>query len=640
MPRRTSCSGACCASRRRASIRSAPAISRRPGRSTSTTPKAAHVRPGDDRVGHRPVRGQRALRHAELPPGPPVLPGDPAQPSRPVRRGARSRPERIVETARRRGVTGARTGRSPSSARSRWRASSDGTSSRPSSRAESRSTGCGAPRTRFRIAGARRSAGGASRRRGAGGPSRRGRHGRRRGVRLLLRHAGLDLRCRRRRRSRSVCCEDARRLQRHVMTGAERAQNPWARARGLLLGALVSRGPRRRRGARGGARPDGRVHRLEEIWTRRDRAAGRPGARAGDRDRSSGPTGWPRVSRSAAARRCSTRLVERLASETPAGDRAAFAACSSAPAGSTPRSREAAGGPGRRRWRPGWGAVRLCRPPLQLGGSAGSWSGAVARRFRCRPSAGSAPGRCWPRCLCNPGPVHREQLLDWLWPDLDVERGLRAFHVTLHSLRRAIEPEIDRRSTARSIVRVRGRGLPARALGRRRDRRSTTSWAALRPPRRERVAAEARCRLLDAEGAYTGPLFPEWPYAEWAQSSAGARSIGPTRPCWSGWPSRSAPGMHREARLRWERLVALEPEREAFHRNLMLRYAEAGEKALALRQYHACRAVLRRELGVEASPETRGALPAHPRGQATSPTERWRPPRSAPRRKSGGSAAS
>ena len=51
--------------------------------------------------------------------------------------------------------------------------------------------------------------------------------------------------------------------------------------------------------------------------------------------------------------------------------------------------------------------------------------------------------------------------------------------------------------------------------------------------------------------------------------------------------------------------VGREPEREAFHRNLILGYAEAGEKALALRQYHACRAVLRRELGVEASPQTR-----------------------------------
>ena len=37
----------------------------------------------------------------------------------------------------------------------------------------------------------------------------------------------------------------------------------------------------------------------------------------------------------------------------------------------------------------------------------------------------------------------------------------------------------------------------------------------------------------------------------------------------------------------------------------MVTYARAGERAFALRQYHACRKVLREELGVEASTETR-----------------------------------
>lgn len=42
----------------------------------------------------------------------------------------------------------------------------------------------------------------------------------------------------------------------------------------------------------------------------------------------------------------------------------------------------------------------------------------------------------------------------------------------------------------------------------------------------------------------------------------------------------------------------------------MCLYARTGEKALALRQYHACRAVLRRELGVEASGDTRALYQA------------------------------
>lgn len=64
-------------------------------------------------------------------------------------------------------------------------------------------------------------------------------------------------------------------------------------------------------------------------------------------------------------------------------------------------------------------------------------------------------------------------------------------------------------------------------------------------------------------------------------------------------------GELREAIARYRSLVELEPEHEEWHRGLMRAYADAGERALALRQYHACRAVLRRELGVEASAETR-----------------------------------
>ena len=42
----------------------------------------------------------------------------------------------------------------------------------------------------------------------------------------------------------------------------------------------------------------------------------------------------------------------------------------------------------------------------------------------------------------------------------------------------------------------------------------------------------------------------------------------------------------------------------------MRAYAAAGERALALRQYHACRTVLRREQGIEPDPETRALYAA------------------------------
>ena len=48
----------------------------------------------------------------------------------------------------------------------------------------------------------------------------------------------------------------------------------------------------------------------------------------------------------------------------------------------------------------------------------------------------------------------------------------------------------------------------------------------------------------------------------------------------------------------------------------MLVYAQAGERALALRQYHACRALLRGRLGIEPCRETRDLYSALLRDEA------------------------
>ena len=52
------------------------------------------------------------------------------------------------------------------------------------------------------------------------------------------------------------------------------------------------------------------------------------------------------------------------------------------------------------------------------------------------------------------------------------------------------------------------------------------------------------------------------------------------------------------------RLLTLDPLREAAHRILMHAYAAQGRHASALKQFEACRDILKRELGVEPEPET------------------------------------
>ncbi len=71
-----------------------------------------------------------------------------------------------------------------------------------------------------------------------------------------------------------------------------------------------------------------------------------------------------------------------------------------------------------------------------------------------------------------------------------------------------------------------------------------------------------------------------------------------------------------------ERLVALDPLREASHRALIEAYVAKGEKPLAIKQYEACKLILKRELdvapGVELQ-ELRRSLDANDAKPVTSP---------------------
>lgn len=205
--------------------------------------------------------------------------------------------------------------------------------------------------------------------------------------------------------------------------------------------------------------------------------------------------------------------------------------------------------------------------------------------------------------LCASTPVHREQLLDWFWGHLPPDRALRAFHVTLYQLRRTLEPDLPR-GAAGSVVACEGETYRV-ALG---EADSFDLREFLVLARRAEDASDPASRLVAlqaAERAYGGPLFPEWPYAEWAQRRREDVEEYHRRVLELLADELLAADEPRPAASRYRRLLGLEPEREAWHRGLMRAYARAGERALALRQYHACRAVLRRELGVEPSAETR-----------------------------------
>ena len=207
--------------------------------------------------------------------------------------------------------------------------------------------------------------------------------------------------------------------------------------------------------------------------------------------------------------------------------------------------------------------------------------------------------------LCAGEPVHRDRLLEWFWPDLDPERGLRAFGVTLHGLRRALEPQRERGASS-SVIVAHGETYAVRL-------EEHDTWDAAEFERAARDAleasdaggAEAISALSGALEQYGGPLFPEWAYEEWSEPARG-RLAETQRQLLAALGGRLVTaGRAADAVPVLRRLVESEPGREAWHRQLMNAYVASGDGAMALRQFQACRTVLRRELGVDAGPETR-----------------------------------
>ena len=187
--------------------------------------------------------------------------------------------------------------------------------------------------------------------------------------------------------------------------------------------------------------------------------------------------------------------------------------------------------------------------------------------------------------LHRDAPQSRQRLAFLLWPGSTERQAHTNLRKVLYNLRRALPG-------AEQLIEIGPRTLQWRA--------DAPLW--LDVDHFEQALAEGR--LEEAVETYAGE-FLEGRYDEWL---AGERD-------------RLA-GLHLEAldRLarqhqqnqRWleairctERLVAHDPLREESHRLLMQLWGATGDRAQAVRAYHACAATLERELGIEPSPETR-----------------------------------
>lgn len=206
-------------------------------------------------------------------------------------------------------------------------------------------------------------------------------------------------------------------------------------------------------------------------------------------------------------------------------------------------------------------------------------------RFAVEYAGEAVPQRAWKRrrpvelltaLALAPGRVlHREELIDRLWPDKDLDAGANNLYRALHDLRRITGEDVV--TVERGAVRL-----------------HETTWVDV-AAFEEAVAGTSWDRVLEGLELYRGDLLPDDPYSD---------AIGPRR---EGLRQRFVDAALRVARQDREvevdrrihvlrRLVELDPTLEEGHRLLMAALAQVGRPGDAARQYAACVEALREQL--------------------------------------------
>jgi DNA-binding SARP family transcriptional activator len=191
--------------------------------------------------------------------------------------------------------------------------------------------------------------------------------------------------------------------------------------------------------------------------------------------------------------------------------------------------------------------------------------------------------------------LHRQQIIDAIWPDLDAERGAAQLHKIIHLARRALEPRQELAADSQFIL-TRGQQVMLAAPG--------GVWIDSEQFEAGCVQAFRSGLPSDCENAlalYAGDLLSDDLYADWC-----TRRRDQFRALYQELLMKlggiyAAQGQYALAITRFESLVAAEPSNEEAHRELMRLYAFAGRRSDALRQFRRCSDAVRNEL--DALPE-------------------------------------
>lgn len=195
--------------------------------------------------------------------------------------------------------------------------------------------------------------------------------------------------------------------------------------------------------------------------------------------------------------------------------------------------------------------------------------------------------------------MHREQIMELLWPDLEPAAAANNLYYALHVARRALAGERGRSHSVTTVLRFEHHVLslhPAVSL-----------WIDVDVFERAAAAALASQDIALHQTAldlYTGDLLPEDRYEDWCISRREALRETHLALLHALATLHEQRHAYQPAIELLQRALAADPTREDAHAALMRTYALAGHRIQALHQYAQLKEMLRRELDAEPDQES------------------------------------
>lgn len=194
--------------------------------------------------------------------------------------------------------------------------------------------------------------------------------------------------------------------------------------------------------------------------------------------------------------------------------------------------------------------------------------------------------------------LHREQILEILWPELGLEDATRDFKIAYNALCQALEPERERNAPSAYIARDGSRyGLrPEADIWF--DAAVFDEWISQADRLLHGEPAAARERYRQALALYAGDYLQEFPYEEWASQERKRLLNRYLRSAERLARSLAHDRLWDEAIEVCQALLHHDNGWEPAYQILISAYAAQGNRSAALRAYQRCVDALQTELGV------------------------------------------